>query len=332
MDLFFFKENVKHPVPKSSFAQNRVKFRSAFYCAFDFHTKNEIIYHFVIHLPITELFLTKWKHANSVHHPLHKRSEFIFAHDEYLLNIILNDPKGACQVVWLWKRLREAREMGLWVSKALGKGHALGHIWPWVLFLVQSCVLTRRGCSGKHGWMWWSHPCESACIVSPRESDDLVGIRTPSQGGWSQTGRPARPLSALLARQGPPAFCTCILGLCLKSVLFPGLTSKLPLLRPRGALGLCSGLAVLGCLQLLPPSSWSPACTLPIGPAQGLGNCPALQAPVAQISSVFTGLINLWPLVPCLWSGAGLQTSQPGKLQQEPVTVRSRKGKRLKRQ
>lgn len=83
------------------------------------------------------------------------------------------------------------------------------------------------------------------------------------------------------------------LGLCLKSVLFPGLTSKLPLLRPRGALGLCSGLAVLGCLQLLPPSSWSPACTLPIGPAQGLGNCPALQAPVAQISSVFTGLINL---------------------------------------
>lgn len=98
--FFFFKENVKHPVPKSSFAQNRGMFQSAFYCAFDFHTKNEISYHFVIHLPITELFLTEWKHANSVHHPLHKRSEFIFAHDEYLLNIILNDPKGACQVVY----------------------------------------------------------------------------------------------------------------------------------------------------------------------------------------------------------------------------------------
>ena len=57
-DLFFFKR-VKHPAPKSSFAQNTVKFQSAFYCAFDFHTRNEIIYHFVVHLPAAELFLTK---------------------------------------------------------------------------------------------------------------------------------------------------------------------------------------------------------------------------------------------------------------------------------
>lgn len=99
--------------------------------------------------------------------------------------------------------------------------------------------------------------------------------------------------SALLAPQGPPAFCMCVLGLCLKSVLFPGLTSKLPHLRPRGALGLCSGLVVLCCLWLFLLSSWSPACTLPTGPAQGLGNCPAVQAPVAQVFSIFTGLINL---------------------------------------
>ena len=44
-------------------------------------------------------------------------------------------------------------------------------------------------------------------IVSPQDSDLLVGIRSPSQGGWSQTGRPARPALAspvLLCPPGTP--------------------------------------------------------------------------------------------------------------------------------
>lgn len=67
--IFFLKKRSKTPSSQEQFCPEYiVKFQSAFYCAFDFHTKNEIIYHFVIHLPAAELFLTKWKHANSVHH------------------------------------------------------------------------------------------------------------------------------------------------------------------------------------------------------------------------------------------------------------------------
>ena len=56
---FFFKGKCKTSSSQEQFCpEHIVKFQSAFYCAFDLHTKNEIIYHFVIHLPTTELFLT----------------------------------------------------------------------------------------------------------------------------------------------------------------------------------------------------------------------------------------------------------------------------------
>ena len=59
MDLFFFKGKYKTSSSQEQFCpEHIVKFQSAFYCAFDLHTKNEIIYHFAIHLPTTELFLT----------------------------------------------------------------------------------------------------------------------------------------------------------------------------------------------------------------------------------------------------------------------------------
>ena len=175
---------------------------------------------------------------------------------------------------------------------------------------------------------------ESTCTVSPRDSDLLVGVREPA---WrAVTDRPPGTASvaspALLCPPGHPGVLHVRSGSLSEVSAVPRADKPAASPAARGALGLCSGLAVQCCRRLLRPSARSPACPLPAAPAWGLGNCPALRAPVPQISSVFTGLINLGPLFPVFEAGAGLQTPQPGKLQQEPVTVRFRKGRRLNRQ
>lgn len=130
-------------------------------------------------------------------------------------------------------------------------------------------------------------------------SVDLVSARGSLTSWLRSEPQPGRVVTDHWHIGFTKAFCMCILGLCLKSVLFPGLTSKLPHLWPRVALGLCSG-----------PGSWAasssscpclePCLHSPHWACPGAGELPCSQAPVAQISSVFTGLINLGPLVPCL--------------------------------
>ena len=60
---------------------------------------------------------------------------------------------------------------------------------------------------------------ESTCIVSPRDSDLLVGIREPAwravtdrPPGMASVSEPCAPLPSR-APQGPLAFCMCALGL-----------------------------------------------------------------------------------------------------------------------